>query len=85
MLPWAIYCAFSGHTALAVGIAVLYIIIVIARNFLEPKIVSQQMGINPLFILFSMYLGLKLFGGAGLVIFPVILMVTVQYYKQEMQ
>lgn len=85
MLPWAVYCVFSGNTALAVGIAAVYIVIVILRNFLEPKIVSQQMGINPLFILFSMYLGLKLFGGAGLIVFPIILMVTVQYYKQEIQ
>ncbi len=84
LLPWAIYCAFSGNTATAVGIALLYIIIVIVRNFFEPKIVSHQVGINPLFILFSMYLGLKLFGGAGLILLPIILMVTVQYYKQEM-
>ncbi len=85
LVPWALYCAFTGNTTLAVGIAALYIIIVVVRNFIEPKIVSRQMGINPLFILFSMYLGLKLFGGVGLVILPVILMVTVQYYKQEMQ
>ncbi len=84
MVPWAVFCAVSGNTALAVGIAVLYIIIVIIRNFAEPKIVSQQMGINPLFTLFSMYLGLKLFGGAGLVIFPLILIVTIKYYKEDM-
>lgn len=84
MIPWAVYSAFSGNTALAVGLAVLYIAIVIIRNFLEPKIVSQQIGINPLFTLFSMYLGLKLFGGAGLVIFPLILIVTIKYYKEDM-
>ncbi|MBO5358966.1 MAG: sporulation integral membrane protein YtvI [Clostridia bacterium] len=85
MVPWAVYCAVTGSTGLAIGLAVLYIIIVIIRNFCEPKIVSQQMGINPLFILFSMYLGLKLFGGAGLIILPIILIVTIKYYKEEMQ
>ncbi len=84
MIPWAVYCAFSGKTTLAVGLAILYIIVVIIRNFSEPKIVSQQIGINPLFTLFSMYLGLKLFGGAGLVIFPLILIVTIKYYKEDM-
>ena len=83
MIPWAIICALSGNTALSVGLAVLYIIIVIIRNFTEPKIVSQQIGINPLFTLFSMYLGLKLFGGAGLVILPLILIVTIKYYKED--
>ncbi len=83
MIPWAIYCALSGNTALAAGLAVLYLVITVVRNFVEPKIVSQQIGINPLFTLFSMYLGLKLFGGAGLVIFPIILIVTIKYYKEE--
>lgn len=85
MVPWAIYSAVSGRTGLAVGLAVLYIVLTIVRNFAEPKIVSQQIGINPLFTLFSMYLGLKLFGGAGLVIFPVILIVTIKYYKEEVE
>lgn len=84
LVPWAIYCAVAGNTTVSVGLAVLYIIMVLVRNFCEPKIVSRQIGINPLFILFSMYLGLKLFGGAGLILLPIILMVTVQYYKQEM-
>lgn len=84
VIPWAVYCAFTGNTFLAIGLAVLYIIMVIIRNFIEPKIVSQQIGINPLFTLFSMYLGLKLFGGAGLVIFPLILIVTIKYYKEDM-
>lgn len=83
MIPWAVYCAISGNVALSVGLAVLYIIMVIIRNFIEPKIVSQQIGINPLFTLFSMYLGLKLFGGAGLVIFPLIFIVTIKYYKED--
>ncbi len=84
MVPWAVYCALMGKTGLAIGLAILYIIIIIVRNFCEPKIVSGQIGINPLFILISMYLGLKLFGGVGLIILPIILIVTVKYYKEEM-
>lgn len=83
MIPWAVYCAISGNTSLSVGLAVLYIIVVIIRNFIEPKIVSQQIGINPLFTLFTMYLGLKLFGGAGLIILPLIFIVTIKYYKED--
>ncbi len=84
LLPWTLYCAFFGNPTLAVGLSVMYIIILILRNFLEPKIVSQQIGINPLFTLISMFAGLKLFGGAGLIIFPLILIVTIKYYKEEM-
>ncbi len=84
MVPWTVYLALTGNAALAAGLAVLNIAVVILRNFTEPKIVSQQIGINPLFTLFSMFLGLKLFGGVGLVLFPLILIVAVKYYKEEM-
>lgn len=84
VIPWAIFCAVTGNSALAIGLAVLYIILALVRNFTEPKIVSHQIGINPLFTLFSMYLGLKLFGGIGLLLFPIILIVTVKYYKEDM-
>lgn len=83
IIPWALISAFSGNTGLALGLAVLYIVLALVRNFLEPKIVSKQIGINPLFTLFSMYLGLKLFGGVGLLLFPIILIVTIKYYKEE--
>lgn len=43
------------------------------------------MGINPLFILLAMFLGLKLLGAAGLIILPVTLIVVVKYYKNEME
>lgn len=85
VIPWAIFCAVSGSTTLAIGLAILYIVLTIVRNFSEPKIVSKQIGINPLFMLFSMYLGLKLFGGIGILLFPIILIVTVKYYKEDPQ
>lgn len=84
LVPWAIYCIISGAPALAVGVSILYVITLVIRNFLEPKIVSQQIGINPLFTLVSMFAGLKLFGGVGLILFPLILIVTIKYYKEEM-
>ena len=83
MIPWAIYSAVSSKAAFAVSLSVLYIIITLVRNFAEPKIVSQQIGISPLFILISMFMGLRIFGGAGLIIFPLILIVTVKYYKED--
>ena len=38
------------------------------------------MGINPLFTLLSMFIGIKLLGFAGVIIFPTALIVTVKYY-----
>lgn len=85
LLPWAIVSVLLDNLQLGIGIAVLYIIIVLVRNFLEPKIIGMQVGVNSLFTLMAMFLGLKVLGFWGLILFPVILIVTVQYYKSEMK
>ena len=85
MIPWAVLSVFLGNNRLALGLAVLYVIIVIVRNFLEPKIISTQIGMNPLFTLLAMFVGLKVLGFWGLILFPIILIVVIRYYKDEMQ
>ncbi len=85
LVPWGIVSLCLGKTFFGIGILVLYFLITLLRNFLEPKIVGNKTGISPLFILFSMFLGLRLFGVAGLIIFPVTFIVTVKYYKNEME
>lgn len=85
LIPWGIINIIIGNSFLGVGLMILYIIIVLIRNFAEPKIVGIKVGINPLFILFAMFLGLRLFGFAGLIILPVTFIVVIKYYKNEME
>lgn len=84
IVPWAVFSALSGNCFLGVGLGILFIITVIVRNVCEPKIIGKQIGISPLFTLISMYLGLKIMGVSGLLLFPVILIVVIRYYKDEM-
>ena len=53
----------------------MYIIITILRNFLEPKIIGNQVGLHPLITLLSMFCGLRLLGFIGLFAFPLTLIV----------
>lgn len=75
LLPWSAILCFLANYSLAAGILILYIVITVIRNILEPKIVGKQMGLHPLATLISLYIGLKLFGLAGLVLFPTTLSV----------
>jgi predicted PurR-regulated permease PerM len=84
MIPWAVVSALLGNYYFGIALAVLFVIIVIIRNFLEPKIIGKQIGINSLFTLIAMFLGLKLFGIVGLILFPIIFIVIIKYYKSEM-
>ena len=62
LLPWAAILFLMGNTALAVGMLMLYIVITVIRNILEPKIVGKQIGLHPLATLIFMFLGLKVLG-----------------------
>ena len=82
LIPWSIILMLNGSFYLGVGIAVIYVLLVVLRNFLEPKIISVQIGIPPLVILIMLFFGLKLFGFIGMILSIITLMVTVNLYKQ---
>lgn len=80
MIPWAIFSAFTGDITLAIGIFVLWLIMSIVRQFIEPKIVSGQIGIHPIFTLLAMYTGFKFMGILGLLFGPIILIILKNIY-----
>lgn len=73
LIPWAIIAAVLGNIPLAIGIIVLYLVITIIRNIVEPKLVGQQVGLHPVVTLASMLLGLNFCGIIGLFGFPIAL------------
>lgn len=75
MIPWAIILAFNGDYTLSICILVLWIIMSCVRQFIEPKIVSKQIGIHPIFTLIAMYTGFKFIGVIGMLIGPILLIV----------
>lgn len=83
LLPWAVLEFLSQNIRLGFGLLAAYAVIAVVRNFVEPKIIGNQMGINPIFTLVSMFLGLKIAGITGMVLFPLSLTVTVNYYKKS--
>ena len=75
MIPWGVIEIIRGNYFIGIGLLVLYAIITVVRQFLEPKIVGKSVGLHPLLALVSMYVGLKLFGVAGLFGFPIALVI----------
>ncbi len=80
MIPWAIFLGFMGDITLAIAIFVLWIIMSVVRQFIEPRIVSGQIGIHPIFTLIAMYTGFKFVGIVGLLIGPIILIILKNFY-----
>lgn len=75
MVPWAIYLAFIGNWPVAIAVLAIWIIWAVIKQLIEPKFVSSEMGLHPIFTLIGMYAGFKLFGVLGLIIGPIILLI----------
>ena len=75
MVPWAIISACTGDFTLAIALLVLWAIMSIVRQLIEPRIVSGQIGIHPIFTLIAMYTGFKFIGVLGMVIGPILLII----------
>ena len=81
LIPWAIISAVNGDIKLAVALFILLAIIMIVRQFLEPRIVSGHIGIHPIFTLIAMYTGFKLSGVLGLFIGPIVLIILQNVFE----
>lgn len=74
-VPWALMAFISGKFSLGLALLIIYGIVTTIRQLIEPKILSQSIGLNPLATLLSLYLGLKFLGVAGIIIGPFLFIV----------
>ena len=73
MIPWIIIAALQGKYSLAIGLLIIYLVVTVVRNIIEPKIVGSQIGLHPIVTLMSMFVGVHFFGVIGLFGFPITL------------
>ncbi len=76
LLPMALYRFFTGDIRIAIGLCILYGAVTVIRQILEPKILGDGFGMHPLLMLVAMYTGLRLFGVIGMIVLPIIAMLT---------
>ncbi|MCD5323834.1 MULTISPECIES: sporulation integral membrane protein YtvI [Pontibacillus] len=74
-VPWIVYMFFTGNYFLTIGLSILYTIVIIQRQMMEPKVLSSNIGLDPLATLMALFVGFQLFGFLGLIIGPVSLVI----------
>ena len=74
LIPWAIWMFFSGDVAMGIGLLVIYGVITVVRQIIEPKLVASQLGLPAFVTLMAMYIGSQLFGFIGLFLLPMTVM-----------
>lgn len=85
MVPWAIISALNGDIKLGIAVIVLWIIMSVVRQFLEPKIVSGKIGIHPIFTLIAMYTGYKVIGVMGMLVGPIVLIILKSVFSNILE
>lgn len=81
MIPWAMFELLETHYTFAVALFVIYGIVLFMRNILEPQILREQLGLNSIVALVSIYAGYKMIGITGMISFPIIAYVLLALHK----
>ena len=81
LIPTAIFALLGGQYYVCIGLLILYLTVSVVRQFAEPHILGENLGIHPLASVLSMFVGYKFFGFGGMILMPVILSVWVSYKK----
>ena len=85
LIPWSIFSFITGDIKLGFAIFILYVIVLAVRQLLEPKLISQKIGVHPLVTLVSMYSGFKLLGIVGFLIGPIVMIILKNVFSKELE
>ncbi len=75
VIPWSIYSFLTGNIGMGIALLVLYAVITVIRQVIEPKLVAGQVGISPVVTIMAMFIGIKIFGAMGIFILPFIVII----------
>ena len=81
--PMAVVSLIQGDYVCALGFVGMYVIVLLVRNFMEPRVLSVQLGLHPIITLLSMYAGFKLIGVIGMLMGPVIALMVISFVKMN--
>lgn len=81
LIPWAVLKVLSGNYKFAVGLIIIYLVSQLVRQVIQPKIVGDTIGLNPLSTMVFMYIGYKVGGIIAMVIAVPIGLIVINLYE----
>ena len=68
LIPWAVIVFFGGHFRQGLILLIIYVVCLLTRQLLQPKIIGDSIGMGTMTTLFLIYTGFKLRGVAGMIL-----------------
>jgi len=81
-IPWIIYLFIVGQTTLAISLTILLSLVIVIRQFMEPKITGDTLGVSAFTMLCAMIISLSIFGVSGLILSPILIILIKALYVQ---
>lgn len=81
MVPWALIKMFQADYKMAAGLLIIWGASQLVRQLIQPKLVGDSMGLDPLPTILLLYIGFRLKGAAGLILAVPIGMIIINLYK----
>lgn len=71
LIPMCLYGIVFGDLTFALGGGLIYLMTIVVRQLLEPRIIGRQLGLYPLATMMAMYAGMQAVGVLGLILGPI--------------
>ena len=85
LLPWSLVCFLQGNHPQAIGLLGLYLVAFLARTILEPRLVGDQLGLDPLMTLAAMYTGYRIWGFGGMLLAPALCVTAMELMAAKLE
>ena len=81
LVPLSVWQLLNGHYVRMAVCLILYVVCIVTRELLEPKLIGRRIGIAPVYMLLALYAGVRLFGVGGIIKGPLALITVIQIFK----
>lgn len=82
LLPWAVIKFLNGEYGMVIGLLIIWGVGQLARQLIQPKIVGDSVGLEPLPTLFLLYIGYRMGGVFGMLIAVPIGIIVINMYEE---
>ncbi|MDO5422128.1 MAG: AI-2E family transporter [Eubacteriales bacterium] len=82
LLPWAVICMIQRDFYHGIAYLVLFLVANTVREYLEPRLIGEKMGVYPIVIAVVVYLGICIYGPTGVVLGPLSLLVILEILRE---
>lgn len=81
LIPWALIDFIKGNYFSSVIKAATYLLCMVVREVMEPRLLGKKMGVFPVAMVMAVYVGIRIYGIFGVIMGPISLLLVVDWLK----